>query len=122
MVFSLPADDERRAGLVNQDGIHLVNNGVVQPPLHAVSHLINHVVAQIVKPVFIVGAVRYIRAVGRLLLLPWHLRQINTNTHPEKVVQLSHPLGIAIGQVVIHSDHVHAFAGKRIEVDRQSGR
>jgi len=30
-----------------------------------------------------------------------------------------HPLGVALGQVVVHRDHVHAVAGQRIQVARE---
>ena len=31
----------------------------------------------------------------------------------------AHPLGVALGQVVVDGDHVHAVAGERVEVGRQ---
>ena len=36
VVFSLAADDQRCTGLVDQDGVNLVNDGKVQTTLHAV--------------------------------------------------------------------------------------
>src|SRR6218665_2283895 len=47
-----PADDQRRARLVDQDGIDLIDDGVVQALLHAVLRFVDHVVAQIVEAVF----------------------------------------------------------------------
>ena len=33
----------------------------------------------------------------------------------------AHPLAVALGQVVVHGDHMHAFAGQCVEVDGQGG-
>ena len=57
VVFGLSADDQRRARLVDQDGVHLVHDGEVQAALHPVAGLVDHVVTQVVKAVFVVGAV-----------------------------------------------------------------
>ena len=57
LIICLTADDERCARLVNQNGVDLVNDGVVQAALNTVFGLIHHVVAQIVKTKFVVGTV-----------------------------------------------------------------
>ena len=36
-----------------------------------------------------------------------------------ELVQRTHPLGVTLGQVVVHGDHMHALAGQRIEEDRK---
>ena len=50
-------NDQRRAGFVDQDGIHFVDNGEVMPALHAVLQVELHVVAQVIEAEFVVGAV-----------------------------------------------------------------
>lgn len=119
MVLGLAADDERRARLVDQDRVHLVDDGVVQPALHPVLRLVDHVVAQVVEAVLVVGAVGDVAAVGLLLLLARHLRQVDADREPEEVVEAAHPAGVAVGEVVVHRHHVHALAGQRIQVHRQ---
>ena len=57
VIVGLATDDERRARLVNQNGVDLVNNGEVEAALYAIFTFIDHVVAQIVKTKFVVGAV-----------------------------------------------------------------
>ena len=37
----------------------------------------------------------------------------------EEIIQLAHPLGITLGQVVVHRDQMHALFGQGIEHDRQ---
>jgi len=39
----------------------------------------------------------------------------------EEAVDLAHPLGIALGEIVVDGDDVDAVAGERVEVARESG-
>ena len=39
----------------------------------------------------------------------------------EAVVDGAHPLGVALGEVVVDGDEVGAFAGEGVEVDREGG-
>ncbi len=119
MVLRLARDDQRGARLVDQDRVDLVDDRIVQRPLHALTRVVDHVVAQVVEAEFVVGAVGDVAVVGRLLLVVRHLRQVDANRQPEEVVQPAHPLGIALRQVVVDRDHVHALAGQRVQVDRQ---
>ena len=122
VVVCLSADDERCARFVNQDGVHLVNDGVVEATLHAVFGFVDHVVTQVVETKFVVGTVGDVCVVGRLLFFTRQLRQIDAHTHAQEVVELAHPLRITAGQVVVDRDHVHTFVGQCIQVHRQSGR
>ena len=121
VVFGLTADDQRRARLIDQDRVHLVDDGKVQSALHPVAHLVHHVVAQVVKAVFVVGAVGDVRTVGGLLFLARGLGQVDAYAQTQEVVEPAHPARIATGQVVIHRHHVHALAGQGIQIDRQGG-
>ncbi len=38
---------------------------------------------------------------------------------PQRVVDRAHPLGVALGQVVVHGDHVDALALQRVQIHRQ---
>jgi len=121
VVFGLAADDQRRAGLVDQDRVHFVDDGEVQAALNPVAGLVDHVVAQVVEAVFVVRAVRDVAAVGFLLFFARHLRQVDAHRQAQEVVQPAHPPRVAAGEVVVHRDHVHALAGQRIQVHRQRG-
>ena len=114
MVFSLTADDQGRTGFVNQDRVHLVDDGVVQGALHTVTGLVDHVVAKVIETIFVVGSVGDVRVVGRLLFFARHLGQVDTHRQTQKVKQLAHPARITTGQVIVHRDHMHAFACNRI--------
>ena len=39
----------------------------------------------------------------------------------EELVDLAHPFGVALGEVVVDGDDVDAAAGERVEIDRQRG-
>ena len=92
-----------------------------------------HVVAQVVEPELVVGAVR---DVGRVGLLPgaWpevdqpfvgrritgleDVRRVvrdHPDGQPEQVVDRAHPLTVAPGQVVVHGHDVNAAPGERVE-------
>ena len=122
MVFGLTTDDQRRAGLVDQDRVHLVDDGVVEGALHTVMGFIDHVVAQVVKTVFVVGAVGDVGVVGRLLFLARQLGQVDAHRQTQEVVELAHPCGIPAGQVIVHCHHMHTFASNGVQVGRQRGR
>ena len=62
-------NDQRGARFVDQDRVHLVDDGVVVHPLHAVLNAELHVVAQVVEPELVVGAVGDVGVVGVLALL-----------------------------------------------------
>ena len=121
MVLGLAADDQRRARLVDQDRIDLVDDGIRQPARHAVGDLVDHVVAQVVEAELVVGAVGHVGGIGRLLLVALHAGHVDADREPEKGVDTAHPLGIAARQVVVDGDQVHALAGQRIQVHRQRG-
>ncbi len=40
---------------------------------------------------------------------------------PQEAVDLAHPLGVALGQIVVHRDDVDALAGQRVEVRGEGG-
>ncbi len=113
-----PADDERRARLVDQDGVHLVDDGVRVPPLDHVVQLHRHVVAKVVESEFVVRAVGDVRTVSRFAFGRHHLGLDQPDRRAERPEDGSHPLRVALGQVVVDRDDMHACAGQRVEVRR----
>jgi hypothetical protein len=98
VVLGLAGDDQRRARLVDEDRVDLVDDGVGELLLHAVLRRIDHVVAQVVEAELVVGAVGDVGGVGGLLLLVRHLRQVDADRHAEEAVELAHPLGVALAR------------------------
>ena len=115
-------DDQRGAGLVDEDRVDLVDDGEGVAPLdHGVLGP-GHVVTQVVEPELGVGAVGDVRVVG--LALGRAVLDVGSDPahgQPEEPVELAHPLGVAGGQVVVDRDHVDAVAGQGVDVDRQRG-
>ncbi len=114
-------DDERGPGLVDQDRVDLVDDGEVVTTLNAVPGRHHHVVAQVVEAELGVGAVGDVGRVGGDARGRVHLGLDHAHVHAEEAVDAAHPLAVALGQVVVDGDHVHALARQRVEVARERG-
>ena len=116
-----PGNDQRRAGLVDQDGVHLIHDREVVAALDQFGLVPRHVVAQVVEAEFVVGAVRDVRGV----LLPADRRvlvgQDAAAGQAKEPVDAAHQVRLVFGQVVVHGDDVDAVSGEGIEVGRSSG-
>ena len=112
-------NDQRRTRLVDQDRVHLVHDRVVVPALHAVLDLELHVVAQVVEAEFVVGSVGDVGGVCGPALVVVQIVHDHAHRQPQELVNLAHPLGVALGQVVVHRHHVHAVPGQRVQITRE---
>ena len=114
-------DDERRSGLVDQDGVNLVDDGVVVAALYTLLGAGDHVIAQVIETELGVGAVRDVGLVGRALELERHVVLQQTDGHAQVLVDAAHPLGVALGQIVVDGNDVHALTGDSVEIAGQRG-
>ena len=112
--------DKRGAGLIDQYGVHLVHYGVVKLPLHHLGLVDHHVVPEVVKAELVVGAVGDVAGVGLPSLVVVLFVNYAAHGHTEEFVYFAHPLGVALRQVVVHGDYMHAVAGEGVEVGGQS--
>ena len=119
--FAGSGNDKRGAGFVNEDGINFVDDGEVVATLHAVLDVEFHVVAQVVEAELVVGAVGNVGSVSFAALVVIELVDNYANGQAQKTVELAHPFGVALGQIVIDGNHVHATAAEGVQVDRQGG-
>ena len=112
-VGDLTRDDERRARLVDEDRVDLVDDRVVVAALGLVFARFAHVVAQVVEAELVVGAVGDVGAVlnalhvGRVVVGEDH-----ADLEPEEPVHPPHPLRVAAGEVVVGGHEVHTAAGR----------
>ena len=86
--------------------------------LHEAVERDRHVVAQIVEAEL---GVRPVRDVGvvRLLARPERHHVLDVGgAHAERLEDGQRPLAVALGEVVVHRDEVHAAAGERVQVER----
>ena len=114
-------DDQWGPGLIDQDGVDLVDDGVVVTALHALLGAGDHVVAQVVETELGVGAVGDVCLVGRTLELERHVVLEQTDGHAQVLVDAAHPLGVALCQVIVDGNDMHALAGDSVEVAGQGG-
>ncbi len=99
--------------------IDLVDDREMERPM---DHLLDpelHVVAQIIEAELVVGAVGDVAPIGLLSLIIVEVVDDAADAHAEKAIDLAHPFGVAMRQVVVDRDDVDAVAGQRVQVDRQ---
>jgi len=121
LVFGRPRNDERRARLVDQDRVDLVDDRVGVAALGHRRDRILHVVAQIVEAEFVVRAVGHVTGVGGAAFFVGEAVHDAADAETEELVDLSHPLGVALGEIVVDGNDMHTFAGERVQVDGQGG-
>ena len=119
-LVALSGNNQRGARLIDQDGVHLVDNRKCMSALYLILLIDRHVVAQIVKAELIVRTVGDIRLVHRLAILRRDIMNNQTYLESEEAVDLSHPLAVSLCQIVVDRDNMYALSGQRIEVYRQS--
>jgi hypothetical protein len=112
-------DDQRGPGLVDQDRVDLVHDRERVPALDQLVGAERHVVAQVVEAELVVRAVRDVGGVVGPALPRGHRGQDRADVEAEEAVDDAHPLGVALGQVVVGGDDVHAAAREGVQVGGQ---
>mmetsp|Transcript_30718 Transcript_30718/g.99942 ORF Transcript_30718/g.99942 Transcript_30718/m.99942 type:complete len:364 (+) Transcript_30718:2056-3147(+) len=118
-LLSRARDDQRRACLVNQNAIHLIDDAKVELPQHELLRGLREVITQVVKTELRVGDIRDIGQVCVATVLLLHLRLHEPDRQSEEPMHLPNPFAVTLRQVVVHRHHVHALPRKRIQVCRQ---
>ncbi len=116
-----PGDNQRCSGLIDEDGVHLVYNSVCKGPLHHLLCLENHVVSEVVEAKFIISAIGHISIICLSPLVKVQSVDDYAHAKTQKSIDLSHPLGITVGKIIVDSNHMNTTASEGIEVDRQGG-
>ena len=99
---------------VNQDWVHLIDQGIVEWALYHVFSTDYHVITQVVKADFSIGWIGNVASV-RFFLLRWRLsRQIDTDRKAQPRVEFTHFGRVTLSQVFIDCDNVHTFACKGV--------
>ena len=109
-LFGGPGNDQGSARLVDQDGVHLVHDGVMVRALHAVGEVELHVVAEVVETELVVGAVGDVGIVSLAALLVVEVVDDDAHAEAQQAVDGTHPGGVPVGQIIVHRDDVHALA------------
>ncbi len=114
-------DDEGGAGFVDEDGIDFVDDAVVVATLNLIGELELHVVAEVVEAELVVGAVGDVGGVGGAAFAVVEVMDDDSDGESEEAVDLSHPFGVALGEVVVDGDDVDAVAGESVEIAGEGG-
>ena len=117
----LARDDERRARLVDQDRVDLVDDRIGVTALDDVVERHRHVVAEVVEPELGVRAVGDVGVVRGLAGDERHHVLDEADRHPEAVEDAAVPFGVALGEVVVHRHEVDSGVGERVEVEGGRG-
>jgi hypothetical protein len=112
-------DDQRRARLVDQDRVDLVDDRVDELALDPVLGPEREVVTKIVEAELVVGAVRDVRRVRRALLLDGLVALDDADRETQEPVDRTHPIRVALREVFVHGNQVHALARERVQIHRQ---
>ena len=116
-------NNQRCTGIVNEHGIHLVHNSVIVGTLHQLRRILSHIVAQVVEAKLIVGTEGDVAlislatgfGVGLMFVYAVHRQTVEH-------VNGAHPLGVALGQIIIHCYHMYTIARQCVEEHGQCGR
>ena len=120
-VVALTGDDQRGTGLVDQDGVHLVNDRKAVTALDLIALVDRHVVAQVVKAKLVVRTVGNVRLIGRAAFLGGLIMDDESDLETHEAIDLAHPLGVALRQIVVDRDDMDALAGEGVQIGRQDG-
>ena len=112
-------DDQRGMGLIDEDGVDLIDDGVMVAALHQIGLLPRHVVAQVVEAELVVGAVGDVGVVLLAALRRLLVGDDAADVHAEEAVDTTHQLALVARQVVVDRDHVHALAFECVQVARE---
>ena len=121
VVVRLAGDDERGAGLVDKNAVHLVDDGELAPTLHLLVDAALHVVAQVIEAELGGRAVGDIAPVhATLLVFVLHVHRVDRpDRHAERPEERKCPVAVALHEIVVHGDNVHAGVLDRGHVARE---
>ena len=112
-------NDQRRSRFVDQNGVHLIDNGEIKLPLHHVFFVKHHVVPQIVKTVFVICTVSNIRVIGGFSFFFTDTVDHAAYRQAQEVIEFSHPLHISLCQIVVDCYNMDALAFQRVQIYRK---
>ena len=90
--------------------------------LHLLGQRAGHVVAEIIKAEFVVGAIRDVACVV-FALLRWRVPESwddETNAEAKPLVNATHPFSMETRQVIVDGNDVDTLARQTIEISRKS--
>ena len=118
---ALSGNDQRCTCLVNQDGVDLIDDTVMQISLYQLFFINNHVVTKVIKSQFVVGYVSNITSICFTAFFRCHVVEYHTDSQTKEFMNLTHPLSISFCQIVIDGYDVNTLAFQCIQICRKCG-
>ena len=88
--------------------------------LHQIHRRGSHVVAQIIEAELVVRTKGYITGIRLTACVAVRFMLVDTiDSQSVEHIQRSHPLGVTLGEVIVHRNDMHAFMRQRVEEHRQ---
>ena len=81
--------------------------------------MIFHVVAEVIEAQLVVGGIGYVAGIHLPALVVRQAMDNDAGGEAQETVNLAHPGGVALGQIVVDGDDVNALACKGVEVNRK---
>ena len=115
-------DDQGRSGLVDEDAVHLVDDGIVEVALDIIRQAEFHVVPKVVETELVVGAVGDVRVIGGPSLVVIQAVHDDAHGQPQHFVDGPHPRRIPLGQIIVHRDQMGSLSGQGVQIERHGCR
>ena len=108
-------DDQRSSGLVDEDGVHLVDDAKVEVAEHELGGGLREVISKVIEAELGVGDVGDVAVVVLPALGLGHAGLDEAALEAEELVDLTNPLAVAPGEVVVDGDDVDTLAAEGVE-------
>ncbi len=118
-VVQRAGDDERRARLIDEDRVDFIDDRIVVATLHHLGAVVFHVIAQIIEAELVIRRVGDVAGIGLAALVVVQTVHDDAGRQPEEAVEPAHRGRVALGEIVVDGDDMHALAGECVEVDRK---
>ncbi len=106
---AFPGNNQRGTGLIDQDRVDFVDDGVIEGTLNHVIGRHHHIVTQVIETQFVIGAKGNVAGISGFALGVGQVVDDQAYRQAAEFIYRSHPSGITAGQVVIDGNDVDAF-------------
>ena len=118
---ALSGDNQRGTGLVDQNGVNLVDDGVMQVSLYQLLLVDNHVITQVIKAQLIVGYISNITVISGTPLISCAAVQNHADGQSQSLMYLAHPGRVTMGQIIVDRNDMDALTLQCVQVSRKGG-
>jgi len=113
-------DNQRCTSIVNEYGIHLIDNGVVMRTLYKFIRRMCHIVTEVVKTKFVIGTIGDISSISHAATRRVRLIVIYTfHLETMELEKRCHPSTVSASQVVVHGNQMNSITSESVKVKRQ---